>query len=388
MHATDPHERLLAIDVVRGLALFGVMAVNLVNEFRVSIFEQHLGTLVFATLRDVAAGTFVNVALQAKAISLFSFLFGVSLAILYERLSRSGRPLYWLSRRLTALLALGALHLLFIWNGDILTHYALAGFLVLPLLASSRVTIAFVAIVLLLVFAALPFPPPAFPWPSPEELREHVAQASDVYRNGGYWELLRFYLRELPLVITLAAYVFPRTVALILLGILAWRTGLFRGTRLDRRRLICIAAIGLSVGGFLTLAPAAGAELAIERFGLWSYSLPALAPVLLAFGYGGAAVSFAQRYPNSRPITWLAPIGRMAFTNYVLQSLVFSFVFFYGLGYFGRAGAFATLLFGVAVFALQCWASAWWLRHYRFGPLEWLWRTLMYGRVQPMRSAV
>ena len=73
--------------------------------------------------------------------------------------------------------------------------------------------------------------------------------------------------------------------------------------------------------------------------------------------------------------------GRMAFTNYILQSVIFSLIFFgYGLGLFGKLGAFVTLLLGIGVFAAQCAFSALWLRRYRYGPLEWLWRALMYGR--------
>jgi uncharacterized protein len=83
-------------------------------------------------------------------------------------------------------------------------------------------------------------------------------------------------------------------------------------------------------------------------------------------------------------LAWAAPVGRMAFTNYLAQSVIFAFVFFgYGLGLFGRIGAAVTLLFGVVVYVLQAIASAYWLRRHRFGPMEWLWRTVMYGTRQP-----
>jgi len=83
---------------------------------------------------------------------------------------------------------------------------------------------------------------------------------------------------------------------------------------------------------------------------------------------------------------WAAPLGRMAFTNYVSQSVIFGWVFYgYGLGLFGQLGAATALSFGIVVYAAQAIFSKWWLRHHRFGPLEWLWRTLMYGDPQPMR---
>jgi uncharacterized protein len=91
---------------------------------------------------------------------------------------------------------------------------------------------------------------------------------------------------------------------------------------------------------------------------------------------------------TERLLSAFAPMGRMAFTNYLMQSVVFGLVFFgYGLGQFGRMGAAQAFALGLAVYVVQLYLSSWWLRRYRFGPIEWLWRTLMYGSVQPMRMA-
>jgi uncharacterized protein len=85
---------------------------------------------------------------------------------------------------------------------------------------------------------------------------------------------------------------------------------------------------------------------------------------------------------------WAAPMGRMAFTNYLVQSLVLGWLFYgYGLGLFGRIGSAAALLMAVALYATQAVLSAWWLKHYWYGPVEWLWRALMYGLSPPMRRA-
>jgi uncharacterized protein len=87
-----------------------------------------------------------------------------------------------------------------------------------------------------------------------------------------------------------------------------------------------------------------------------------------------------------RFFAWAAPLGRMAFTNYLLQSLIFGWIFYgYGLGLFGRLGIAAALTLGIAVYIFQVLLSGGWLRCFRFGPVEWLWRTLMYGTAQPMR---
>src|SRR3954447_24588523 len=130
-------ERIWAIDALRGLALLGVLAINLHTEFRVSLFEQFLAPPRASGLDGLAA-TFLSFAFEFKAISLFSILFGVGLAIQHERLARSPRRLPLLFRRLLALLAFGLIHLFLIWNGDILTEYALAGLIVLPFLFGPR----------------------------------------------------------------------------------------------------------------------------------------------------------------------------------------------------------------------------------------------------------
>ncbi len=107
----------------------------------------------------------------------------------------------------------------------------------------------------------------------------------------------------------------------------------------------------------------------------------------MGLGYGSAVIALVEFTAARRMLRAFAPLGRMAFTNYLLQSVIFTWVFFgYGLGYFGRLGVAETLLFGSIVYVCQMAASAVWLHRYRFGPVEWLWRTLMYGARQPMTA--
>src|SRR3954470_6190762 len=141
--ATSPSSRIDAIDAARGVALFGVLAVNVLTAFRISIFQQFLpNQFSDASSLDGFAERFVYFALDMKSFSLFSILFGLGLAMQFERFFRGGRPFYFLTRRLIALLVFGLVHQLLIWNGDILTEYALAGLIVLPLLRLSRSSLA------------------------------------------------------------------------------------------------------------------------------------------------------------------------------------------------------------------------------------------------------
>ena len=111
-----------------------------------------------------------------------------------------------------------------------------------------------------------------------------------------------------------------------------------------------------------------------------------LSDLLLAFAYGIAIVAAIHRPLGSQLMRWVAPLGRMAFTNYVVQSVILGWIFYgYGLGFFGRMSAANCFVVVVLIYAAQIVFSIWWLRRFRFGPLEWLWRSLMYGHRQPLR---
>lgn len=179
-------------------------------------------------MSDRFVEAFVSLGLELKAFALFSFPFGVGLAIQFERLSIRGQAIYWLGRRLAVLLVIGLVHLLFIWNGDILTQYALAGFLVLPFLRAPLWVLAVGFTGLLAFYVAMPQLHSPIPLPSEATLQQHVTQANRVYATGGIGEIWRSSLRELPPFAPLHIYIFPRTIALFLLGAFAWRIGLLR----------------------------------------------------------------------------------------------------------------------------------------------------------------
>jgi uncharacterized protein len=374
-------ERIDAIDVLRGLALLGVLAINVVTVFRVSIFQQFLFPRPPLSLSpiDSAVETILTLAVELKAFALFSLLFGTGLAIQFERLANSERRTSLLVRRLVVLLAFGLIHLCLIWNGDILTEYALAGFIVLPFLFGPRWLLAVAALASLRLYLEMQvFPPPGL-WPGTAAISQDVMDANRIYATGGFLDVLAFRLREIPLFAALHAYIFPRTIGLFLLGAFAWRTGILRNP--PRHLLFSIAAACIGLGAALILCHA-GRFIAGGRIGALAEPL---GTILLALGYGAAIIAIANLESGKRLLRWAAPVGRMAFTNYLAQSLIFGWIFYgYGLGLFGRLGVTSALAIGVAVYIGQVFFSAWWLRRYRYGPVEWLWRTLMYGVRQPM----
>ena len=361
---TNATERIDAIDVLRGVALFGVMAINLVMEFRISIFEQFLGPKTLASPVDRAIETILTQAVELKAFALFSLLFGAGLAIQFDRLTNSERRISLLMRRLAVLLVFGVIHLCLIWNGDILTEYALAGFIVLPFLSGPRWLLTLSALAFLALYLAMQAFPPAGLFPSRAAIWRDVMDANRIYATGGLLDVSAFRLREIPLIASLHAFVFLRTIGLFLVGALAWRSGILQNVR----GLLVIAPLCIGFGAALIYI---GRE--------------PLGTILLALGYGAAILGIASFEHGKRLLGWAAPLGRMAFTNYVAQSLIFGWIFYgYGLGLFGRLGITRALAIGITVYAGQVLFSAWWLRHYRYGPIEWLWRTLMYGVRQPM----
>src|SRR6476620_12423020 len=169
--------RIDTIDVLRGIALFGVMAMNVVTIFRVSIFERFVPYRGAASPIDKAIETILMLAVDLKALALFSLLFGAGLAIQFERLASSERRASLLVRRLVVLLAFGLIHLCLIWNGDILTEYALAGFIVLPFLFGPRWLLAFAALAFLGLYLKMQvFPPPGL-WPGTAAMSQDVVEA-------------------------------------------------------------------------------------------------------------------------------------------------------------------------------------------------------------------
>ncbi|WP_369938229.1 DUF418 domain-containing protein [Xanthomonas tesorieronis] len=381
------HARVAAIDVLRGVALFGVLSVNLITEFRVSLFQQFLPSPMEGSRLDRMVDAIVSIGMESKAFALFSLLFGIGLAIQFERLAAKKQRLSLLVRRLLVLLGFGILHLCFVWNGDILTEYALVGLIALPFLHVSNRTLVAACAVALLVYAAMPsWLPDGFLGPDEAGLRRYVHVATSVYASGTWSEIVRFNIAEIPRIVPLHVLVAPRTFALFLLGMFVWRTGLLRNPEKHSHLLVGTALLGLVLGlgmNFLEL-PDAGAS-----WRLWTLvvsALKTLGPVVLAIGYGATCVAAYTFTGANRVLGLLGPLGRMAFSNYLAQSLVFGWIFFgYGLGLFGRLGASQAMLLGMAVYLAQVLISLWWLKHFRFGPMEWLWRTLMYGVRQPWR---
>jgi len=366
-------ERILALDVLRGFALFGVLLAyalwNLGNP-PWDTYSQADRILQFALATLV----------DTKAYTLFAFLFGLGFSMQLTRAETRGAsivPVY--CRRLLALLLIGLAHALLLRNGDILIPYAVMGFFLLLFRNASNKTLAVGAIIGLLYpyLARGAWNLTGIPFPQRPEM-EGASYLAENYAWIRYWY-------------STAITSWPASLPMFFFGLYVGRRRWFEKMAGDRRSLWRALAIGLGVG---VLAFAGRMPLLMMKENPFLFFAPRLALGLLwsAHAWGFAAFYAALLLLVLQKRSWqqrLAPlgaVGRMALTNYLLQAIIIVPVCI-GFNLFGRVTPSIGVMLALVVWSAQVPASVWWLRRFRFGPAEWLWRSLTYGRLQPMRMA-
>ena len=392
-----PEERIGALDMLRGWAMFGVLWSNLNDWYNPTATTTPL---------DHALSWAQENLIESRFYSLLILLFGIGFGIQLLRansLATDLRNTYY--RRTVTLLGIGIIHGTLIWRGDVLTIYALTAFaLIMFRTASTRLTL--VAAVLLWFVGPTVVREAMFLSGLRIPLFLPTGGSSAIYAHGTWAQIERVrvagYLQWLGLW-GLGSYV--KILAAFLAGLWAVKSGYLRRVieepRLTRRLLavsLCAAAIGYAMwqwGGILwppTQAPATF----VPHFPYPYFQLEMLRQFvrkLFDLGTEGTALAYAcvlllfwQRPIGQRLLRPLAAAGRMALTTYLTQSIVCTLLFYgYGLGWYGSVGYTGMLLITLILFACQMAASTWWLARFRYGPAEWLWRTLTYGRAPEMR---
>jgi uncharacterized protein len=283
-------ERIAAIDALRGIALFGVLIINLVMEFRVSIFEQFLNQPSIRGPLDPILDTLLLLLFSQKALALFSLLFGLGLAIQFDRLRENPYRLRLLLRRLTALLAIGLLHLLLIWNGDILTEYAVAGFIVLPFLWGPRWLSAAAAAAFLSLYLIMPFLPVIVALPTQAWIMQHIAEATRAYGQGGLPKYSRSdSMRYQPFSRCISSF----SHAPLRSSYLEHSSGgrVFCARSMHTRLLGVLAAILLPVGLGLSALHEGLTPFNRSSLGVLWFMIERSAPVILALGYAATVLA-------------------------------------------------------------------------------------------------
>lgn len=398
-----PEERIELVDALRGLALLGIAIVN-VGYFAHPVEVRMFGAPPGEGTLNLVVVSLIQAFVEGKFYTLFSLLFGFGLFVHLTRAEQRGDPAaltrLW-RRRLLVLLGFGVLHGVFIWAGDVLSAYALLGFLALRFRNTTqrrlvvwaiRLTVALAALMAILGWLVTLIPPDRA---ADDATLADVAEAYRVYGHGSYLEVTRLRASHFLEGLLSWGFLAPSILAMFALGIWVGRAGLLRDPARHRatlrRMLILTIAIGVPadlvyLAMWRTLAATPGlphTDYAPMLFGL-AASLIA-GPALCLSYVSGAALLWLRPGPR-RALALLAPAGRMPLTNYLAQSLIGTTIAYsYGLGLFGKIGAAAGLGLAVAIFGAQVLWSRWWLGRHRFGPAEWSWRTLTYGAAQPLR---
>ena len=403
-------ERIQTIDILRGCALFGILLVNM-HLFSHPVQELLIGYGEAGPLLDRVAALGIQVFAESKFYPIFSFLFGLGFALQLQRAEARGTPFLPLyARRLSILLLIGLAHAVFVWVGDILVLYAVLGAVLLlfyrqrsprTLLMWAGVFLS-MAVLLPAGLSGLAMLAKLTPAGAAEVsasfaasdagLRAEAAQAAIIYATGSFVEITAQRLSDLRLMYSVAIFLAFNALAMFLLGLYAGRRGIFRAIPAHAPLLKKIfwwgCALGLS-SGIAHAMVSHGPEFALPTWlDVLADAARTLGAPMLALSYIAGLTLLLQHAAWRARLGPLAAVGRMALTNYLMQSLVATTLFYgYGFGLFGQIGPGLGLLITVAIYGLQIPLSVWWLRHFQYGPAEWLWRTLTYLRPQPFRLA-
>ncbi|WP_443748657.1 DUF418 domain-containing protein [Asticcacaulis solisilvae] len=382
--------RIVALDHIRGLAVFGILAVNAIAFAQpMDVYSNPALSPVALSPQDLTLWTVVEVFFREKFVTTFTLLFGVSVFLVGrdEAASPWRMPLF---RRLLWLAVFGLIHGALIWHGDILLSYAVTGFIFWPWRnMAPRVLIGW-GLFLFLAGAAIVLVPTI-------TVADGTApQAVDIdsvvaAMRGNFWDSLGGNFTEWATTILPELIDFlPTTLGLMMIGAGLFRLGFYHGERSPRLHLMLIA---MAVVGLIAIAFQAWQSVSAhfpfpQAFGLYQIANTVLC-LPVALGYA-AILILAGRSVAGRVLLYpLACAGRMAFTNYLTQSLIMTAIFYGGRGshppHFGEVNDAGLLPYVLAIWAGQLVASTVWMSIFRYGPFEWVWRCLTYKRWMPLR---
>lgn len=397
---TDAAHRVALLDVLRGLALFGVLYANAVPWFSGRAFMTRAELIARTTPADDVTLFLTGLFVDGKAMTMLTFLFGLGFALQLERAAAKGRSVVRTHlRRLGALALIGVCHVLLLWWGDIVWGYAIAGAGLLLFrrvkgwgLFAAALALVFVPQFVVSIPAVAEALAPLVPHPADDgAFRAKLLAAiagddrlalAEMHVKQAYYHVGRIWVSY-----------FVALLGKFLLGYWAGTTGLLppaEGRLPFHRKLL---AWGLALGLVFSVIMPVRRILMRRGVVIPEDVRMALGPLseagtmLLASAYVAAIVLLMRRPFARRALLLVAPVGRMALTTYLFQSLVCTFLFYgWGLGLAGRVGPAVIFPMTLAVFLLQIALSTAWLRRFRFGPVEWVWRWLTYGRMPPMRA--
>ncbi|MCV6622112.1 MAG: DUF418 domain-containing protein [Cellvibrionaceae bacterium] len=402
-------ERISSIDTIRGFALLGLLTMNLVGmSMPMAAYLSPLAFRADEPLNDVIFSVFFIFADQ-KFMGMFSLLFGASILLLIERLQAKGEKTLGLHyRRNFVLLLIGLLHAAFLWEGDVLMIYGFCALLLYPLHKSSPWVLATIAFVLL---AAAGYSAggidetmthmdaealaniKAYLQPTAEA----IAELKQNY-SGSFQEVLDFRLGleeedeagtiEIDLIIVLSS--FYRALGMMCLGMALYKWQYLQG-KLALAIYKKVSIAGMAVGLPLALMAwylGQSTSWSVESyFAYWGIMpLNILASVALVMAYVSVIILLC-RYQWAMPFQKkVQALGQTALSNYLLQSLIGTTIMYgYGFGMWGELARWQLVLLMLAIWSLQLYLAPLWLRYFRQGPVEYIWRCLSYLSLPAIR---
>jgi uncharacterized protein len=394
-------ERIVSLDVLRGVAILGILLMNIQSFSMVG--AAYFNPTAYGDLTGLNrfVWTLSHVLADTKFISIFSMLFGAGVVLFASKLEGRGlRPGVVHYRRTFWLLLIGLAHGYLLWAGDILTVYAIIGFVIYLFWRRSATALFVTGVVLMAIVVPLYLmasfgvqmgPPEAMEqmmsfWaPNAQEVAAEVAGFS-----GGWSSQMPFRSEDMSEMLTTSFffYMLWRVGGMMLVGMALYKWGILSAQK--SKRFYAIMAIVGVVVGFPTIGLGVVRRFADGWSMPWSFFNGSLynyvGSAFVAWGYIAIVMLVVKSGALEKLRRWLANAGRMAFTNYLLQTVICTLIFYgYGLGLFGSVPRWGQLLVVFAVWIFELWLSTFWLARFRFGPAEWLWRTLTYFKPQPMK---
>lgn len=399
---TSLNERITSIDLLRGIAVLGILIMN-IQHFSM-IPSAYGNPTTFGDLSGINKWVWIlsHAIASEKFMTIFSILFGAGILLFAERAFQKGRKVSAFHyRRMMWLFVFGMLHAYLLWHGDILVNYSLCGMFVFLFRKKSTKSLLILASVFfaipLLLFAMSGLTIPMWPQESFNEVLKGWAPnaekiASDIAAmQGGWIEQMGTRVKGAIAMQTgvFFFYSFWRVTAMMLLGMALFKWKILsaeKSTKFYTRMLF----IGLPLG------------YALIAFGVyenflhnWSmqYSMffgnmcNYVGSIGVAFGYIALIMLISKSVKYSRFKSTFSAVGKMAFTNYILMSFLGMFIFYgNGFGLFGQVERKIQVLIVIAIWIFLILVSNIWLKKFRFGPLEWFWRVLTYWKIQPIKK--
>jgi len=328
-------------------------------------------------------------------------LFGAGIVLMAERMeARGGRPAGVHYRRTLILLLFGIAHAWILWTGDILYTYAMCALLVYIFRKKQPKTLIILGVASIAVASVISIAGQFSMQFWPEEslsaiaklwapLQGQVAAELEAYRGG--WSAQNGHRFMAALSMETGAFLWSiswRAGGMMLVGMGLFKMGLFSATlpaSTYRKLILAALVVGLPLAGVgVWYHTATDWALEVGFFGGMQFNY--WGSLFVALGWVGVVMLFCQRWPGSWPYRSLAATGQMALTNYLMQTFICTTLFYgHGFGLYGSVERTGQILMVFAIWAVELLWSPWWLARFRFGPFEWLWRSLTYMRLQPMR---